>query len=72
MFEDQVPEEPSEEELRRARRHRFVRALIVIAVVVAMLAAILVPVIIRVVHTPRPPDAVIAHRAEATWRKMGT
>jgi hypothetical protein len=72
VFDNDIPEELTPEELERIRRRRFVRALIVIAVVVAMIATILVPVIIRVVRSPRPPDTVIALHAEAVWRRMVT
>ncbi len=70
MFDGYVSEDLTPEEIAQLRRRRLVRAAIVIVVVVAMIAAILIPVIVRIVHTPRPPDTVIAHHAGIAWRRM--
>ncbi|MEN8113221.1 MAG: hypothetical protein ABFS21_02435 [Actinomycetota bacterium] len=66
-----MDDELTPEELEQIRRRRLIRAAIVIAVVVAMVATLIFPVIIRIVHNPRPPDVVIAGHALVDWRRMG-
>jgi cytochrome c-type biogenesis protein CcmH/NrfG len=64
-----VNEEPTVEELARARRRTAVRRMIVVIVVVAIIATLLVPVIVRV-RAPDEPGGIIAAHAPIASRRM--